>query len=206
MHAAGCSNYRGEIGYEEYSNLDFEASEKIEAETEKLCRDNIEELKRYCVDKLFSETDKINLIYYSLSECENYSFWTDFLTKEFARVFEIAITQNKMDQLYPLLENITVDDSDSLDSEKVREMLVKELDNQKPEIRFNSLTLLDYWLDFNGVGIQQAVISKLRDKTKDTNWKIRWNAHKILTDRKIQVKDLNLMDKIRGRYGNTYSL
>jgi len=193
------------IGYEEYSNLDFEASEKIEAETEKLCRDNIEELKRYCVDKLFSETDKINLIYYSLSECENYSFWTDFLTKEFARVFEIAITQNKMDQLYPLLENITVDDSDSLDSEKVREMLVKELDNQKPEIRFNSLAL-DYWLDFNGVGIQQSVISKLRDKTKDTNWKIRWNAHKILTDRKIQVKDLSLMDKIRGRYGNTYSL
>ena len=194
------------MGYEEYSNLDFEASEKIEVETEKLCRDNIEELKRYCVDKLFSETDKINLIYYSLSECENYSFWTDFLTKEFARVFEIAITQNKMDQLYPLLENITVDDSDSLDAEKVREMLVKELDNQKPEIRFNSLALLDYWLDFNGVGIQQAVISKLREKTKDTNWKIRWNAHKILTDRKIQVKDLNLMDKIRGRYGNTYSL
>jgi len=194
------------MGYEEYSNLDFEASEKIEVETEKLCRDNIEELKRYCVDKLFSETDKINLIYYSLSECENYSFWTDFLTKEFARVFEIAITQNKMDQLYPLLENITVDDSDSLDAEKVREMLVKELDNQKPEIRFNSLALLDYWLDFNGVGIQQAVISKLRDKTKDTNWKIRWNAHKILTDRKIQVKDLNLIDKIRGRYGNTYSL
>ncbi|CAD0000716.1 hypothetical protein [Flavobacterium salmonis] len=194
------------MGYEEYSNLDFEASEKIEVETEKLCRDNIEELKRYCVDKLFSETDKINLIYYSLSECENYSFWTDFLTKEFARVFEIAITHDKMNQLYPLLENITVDETDSLDAEKVREMLVKELDNQKLEIRFNSLALLDYWLDFNGVGIQQSVISKLREKTKDTNWKIRWNAHKILTDRKIQVKDLSLMDKIRGRYGSTYSL
>lgn len=194
------------MGYEEYSNLDFEASEKIEVETEKLCRDNIEELKRYCVDKLFSETDKINLIYYSLSECENYSFWTDFLTKEFARVFEIAITQNKMDQLYPLLENITVDETDSLDAEKVREMLVKELDNQKIEIRFNSLALLDYWLDFDGVGVKQSVISKLRNKTKDSNWKIRFNAHKLLKERNIQVQDLSLIDKIRGRYGNIYTL
>ena len=41
------------IGYEKYSNLDFEASEKVEAETEKLCRANIEELKRFCIDKLF---------------------------------------------------------------------------------------------------------------------------------------------------------
>jgi hypothetical protein len=194
------------ISYEEYSNLDFEASEKVEAEIEKLCRDNIEELKRFCTDKLFLETDKISLIYYSLSECENYSFWNDFLTKEFARVFEIAINQNKMAQLYPLLENITVDETDSLDAEKVREILVKELDNKILEIRFNSLSLLEYWLDFDGIGIKQSVISKLREKTKDTNWKIRWNAHNMLRERNIQVQDLSLMDKIRGRYGNIYSL
>ncbi|OXA69853.1 hypothetical protein B0A67_18110 [Flavobacterium aquidurense] len=194
------------ISYEEYSNLDFEASEKVEAEIEKLCRDNIEELKRFCTDKLFLETDKISLIYYSLSECENYSFWNDFLTKEFARVFEIAINQNKMAQLYPLLENITVDETDSLDAEKVREILVKELDNKILEIRFNSLSLLEYWLDFDGIGIKQSVISKLREKTKDTNWKIRWNAHNMLKERNILVQDLSLMDKIRGRYGNIYSL
>ncbi|MFG4003076.1 hypothetical protein [Flavobacterium aquidurense] len=194
------------ISYEEYSNLDFEASEKVEAEIEKLCRDNIEELKRFCTDKLFLETDKISLIYYSLSECENYSFWNDFLTKEFARVFEIAINQNKMAQLYPLLENITVDETDSLDAEKVREILVKELDNKILEIRFNSLSLLEYWLDFDGIGIKQSVISKLREKTKDTNWKIRCNAHNMLKERNIQVQDLSLMDKIRGRYGNIYSL
>lgn len=194
------------ISYEEYSNLDFEASEKVEAEIEKLCRDNIEELKRFCTDKLFLETDKISLIYYSLSECENYSFWNDFLTKEFARVFEIAINQNKMAQLYPLLENITVDETDSLDAEKVREILVKELDNKILEIRFNSLSLLEYWLDFDGIGIKQSVISKLREKAKDTNWKIRWNAHNMLKERNIQVQDLSLMDKIRGRYGNIYSL
>ncbi|WP_428232434.1 hypothetical protein [Flavobacterium sp.] len=194
------------IGYVKYSDLDFEASEKVELQTEKLCRDNIDELKRFCVDKLFLETDKISLIYYSLSECENYSFWNDFLTKEFARVFEIAINQNKMAQLYPLLENITVDETDSLDAEKVRELLVKELDNQILEIRFNSLSLLEYWLDFDGIGIKQSVISKLREKTKDTNWKIRWNAHKMLKGRNIQVQDLSLIDKIRGRYGNIYSL
>ncbi|OIV40181.1 hypothetical protein BKM63_19735 [Flavobacterium johnsoniae] len=194
------------MGYEEYSNLDFDASEKVEAATEKICRNNVEELKSFCEEKLFSETDKISLIYYSLSECENYSFWNDFLTKEFIRVFEIAINQNKMEKLYPLLENITVDETNSLDAEKVREILVKELDNQKLQIRFNSLSLLEYWLDFDGLGIKQSVISKLREKTKDTNWKIRWNAHKMLTGRNIQVKDLSLMDKIRGRYGNVYSL
>lgn len=194
------------ISYEEYSNLDLEASEKVEAEIEKLCRDNIEELKRFCTDKLFLETDKISLIYYSLSECENYSFWNDFLTKEFARVFEIAINQNKMAQLYPLLENITVDETDSLDAEKVREILVKELDNKILKIRFNSLSLLEYWLDFDGIGIKQSVISKLREKAKDTNWKIRWNAYNMLKERNIQVQDLSLMDKIRGRYGNIYSL
>lgn len=194
------------MGYEEYSNLDFDASEKVEATTEKICRNNVEELKSFCEEKLFSETDKISLIYYSLSECENYSFWNDFLTKEFIRVFEIAINQNKMEKLYPLLENITVDETNSLDAEKVREILVKELDNQKLQIRFNSLSLLEYWLDFDGLGIKQSVISKLRDKTKDTNWKIRWNAHKMLKGRNIQVKDLSLMDKIRGRYGNVYSL
>ncbi len=102
------------MGYEEYSNLDFDASEKVEATTEKICRNNVEELKSFCEEKLFSETDKISLIYYSLSECENYSFWNDFLTKEFIRVFEIAINQNKMEKLYPLLENITVDETNSV--------------------------------------------------------------------------------------------
>jgi hypothetical protein len=66
--------------------------------------------------------------------------------------------------------------------------------------------LLEYWLDFDGIGIKQSVISKLREKTKDTNWKIRWNAHNMLRERNIQVQDLSLMDKIRGRYGNIYSL
>lgn len=192
------------IGFEDYMDLDEEDSEEEIKTTEKICKKNIEQLKMYCAQNLFTETDKISFIYYSLSE--NSINWEAFLTTEFLRVYEISLIENKITELFPVLQNILIDNNDAVNSDKIREKLTKELDNKNLLIRFQTLELLSYWIDNETLLKNPYIVSKLKQKLKDENWKIRWQVNSLLKRNAILVENLSLMDQLKGKFLNQYQV
>lgn len=192
------------IGYEDYIELDENKSEKAIANTIKICSENTDNLKQFCEKNLFKESDKINFIFYCLSEYSKN--WDTFLTTEFLRIYEISILENKISELFPLLENITVEDIESQNASKIREKLTYQLNSNNIIIRFKTLELLRYWVDADILKVNKNITTKIRAMQNDQNWKIRWNAHKILEENNVFSSNLIFVDKLRAKILNQYEL
>ncbi len=191
------------IGYEEYFELNENEAKKKVSITLSLCENNLEELIKFCENNLFTDTDKVNFIYYCLSNKPEK--WDTFLTNEFLKVYKMSIINNdNFDTLYPVLENIIVEDIDTIEAEKVRTELFSQINSSNLLIRLRTIQLINFWVDNELLNKFPTITSKLKLKLKDDNWKVRWNAHNVLKENEIEVDSLGFMDRIRAKYQNQY--
>ncbi len=185
------------ITLDEYYELEHEESEEAIKDIQKLAVKDLDGLKRFCENQLFTQSDKVSFVYYSLSEDEEIDKWADFLCDEFSRVYQIALNQNKIKELSPVLFEILVEDISSYNADRVRETLLKGLDHKNVETRFNALEFLPDWIDEQVLKSNPTIVSKLRQKLKDPEWKIRWETSKLLEQNKIVFESLSTWDKLR---------
>lgn len=185
------------ITLDEYYELEHEESEKAIKDIQKLAVKDLDGVKRFCENQLFAQSDKVSFVYYSLSEDEDIDKWADFLCDEFSRVYQIALNQNKIKELSPVLTEILVEDISLNNADQVRETLLKGLDHKNVETRLNALEFLPDWIDEQVLKSNPAVVSKLRQKLKDPEWKMRWESSKILEQNKIAFESLSTLDKLR---------
>lgn len=190
--------------YDEYFELNESESEKEISKTLALCEKNINGLTKFCIENTFNETDKVNFIYYCLSE--EPKKWDNFLTNEFLRVYKLSLIDNSFNILFPLLENIMVEDIDTKDAELVRTELFNQINSTNLLIRLKSIQLINCWVDKEILEKNQILTSKLKSKLNDENWKVRWNAHNVLKDNEIEVENLGIMDKLKAKYQNQYEI
>ena len=185
------------ITLDEYYELEYEESEKAIKDIQKLAVKDLDGLKRFCENQLFTQSDKVSFVYYSLSEDEEIDKWADFLCDEFSRVYQIGLKENKIKELSPVLLEILVEDISSYNADRVRETLLKGLDHKNVETRFNALEFLPDWIDEQVLKSNPTIVSKLRQKLKDPEWKIRWETSKILEQNRIVFESLSTWDKLR---------
>ncbi|MNY31140.1 hypothetical protein D3C86_1652890 [compost metagenome] len=91
-----------------------------------------------------------------------------------------------------MVENIT-----SYHADLVRQVLLKGLDHRELETRLNALEFLEDWIDEAFLKNNLAIVSKLRQKLKDPEWKMRWKTSKLLEQNKIAFESLSTLDKLR---------
>ncbi|MFD2941730.1 hypothetical protein ACFS3A_16930 [Flavobacterium notoginsengisoli] len=185
------------ITLEQYYDLEHEDSEEAIKDVQKLAVKDLDGIKRFCENQLFVQPDKVSFIYYSLSEDEDIDKWAGFLSDEFSRVFQIALNQNKIKELTPVLYEILVEDISSYNAGQVRQILLKGLDHKDLETRLKALEFLQDWIDEEVLKSNSIVVSKLRQKLKDPEWKMRWKASKLLEHYKIAFESLSTLDKLR---------
>lgn len=185
------------ITLDEYYELEHEESEKAIKDIQKLAVKDLDGVKRFCENQLFAQSDKVSFVYYSLSEDKDIDKWADFLCDEFSRVYQIALNQNKIKELSPVLIEILVEDISLYNADTVRETLLKGLDHKNVETRLNALEFLPDWIDEQVLKSNPAVVSKLRQKLKDPEWKMRWESSKILEQNQIAFESLSTLDKLR---------
>lgn len=192
------------IGYEEYFELNESDSEKEVSRTLTLCKKNIDELIKFCEENTFSETDKVNFIYYCLSG--EPKKWDEFLTNEFLRVYKLALISNNFNTLFPLLENIMVEDIDTKQAEIVRTELFNQINSTNLLTRLKTIQLINCWVDKDILMKNPVLTLKLKSKLDDENWKVRWNTHNVLKENEIEVDNLGIMDSIKAKYQNQYEI
>ncbi|PBJ08311.1 HEAT repeat domain-containing protein [Flavobacterium sp. ACN6] len=185
------------ITLDKYYELEYDESEEAIKNLQKLAEKDLNTVKSFCESQLFTQSDKVSFIYYSLSEDEDIDKWADFLSAEFSRVYQIALAQNKTKELSPILTEILVEDISSASADQVRETLVKGLDHKKAATRLNALEFLQDWMDEEVLKSNMTIVSKLRQKLKDPEWKIRWEASKLLKQNNIAFEGLSSIDKLR---------
>lgn len=192
------------IAYEEYLELDESDSEKEVSRTLTLCKKNINELIKFCEENTFIESDKVNFIYYCLSD--EPKKWDKFLTNEFLRVYKLALISNGFNTLFPLLENIMVEDIATKEAEIIRKELFNQINSTNLSIRLKTIQLINYWVD-KDILIKKPVLTlKLKSKLDDENWKVRWNSHYVLKENEIEVDNLRVIDSIKAKYQNQYEI
>jgi len=196
--------FKNIIDYEEYFELNKNESEKEVSKTLALCEKSIDELTKFCEENIFIQTDKVNFIYYCLSDKPKK--WDKFLTNEFLRVYKLSLIDNNFNTLYPLLESIMVEDLDTIEAETVRTELFNQLNSTNLLIRLKTIQLINYWLDNEILMKNPVLTSKLKSKLKDENWKVRWDANNILKENEIEVDNLGLWDRIKAKYQNQYEI
>lgn len=185
------------ITLDHYYDLEHEDSEQAIKDVQKLAVKDLEGIKRFCENQLFFQPNKVSFVYYSLSEDEDIDKWADFLSDEFSRVYQIALNQNKIKEVSPVLLEILVENITSYSADRVRETLLKGLDNKELDTRVNALEFLEDWIDEAVLRNNPAIVSKLRQKLKDPEWKMRWKTCKVLEQNKIAFESLSAMDKLR---------
>lgn len=186
------------IGFDAYLDLKEKEAIKKEEEILRLAEANENDLIEYCRTDVYNKLDQLEFLYYVLSE--DYKRWESFLVAEFIRMFEMSKTSDDATALIELIETITQDDNETLESQKIAQYLSKELDNKNPEIQLNALFLIEYWIDEN---TDQTIIAKIKSKLQDPDRRVRWNAYRLIKDctfiESSNIK-LSFMDKIKGRF------
>ncbi|MDP5199739.1 hypothetical protein [Flavobacterium sp. DG2-3] len=185
------------ITLDEYYDLEYEESEEAIKDVQKLAVKDLEAVKRFCENNLYAQPDKVRFVYYALSEDEDLDKWGDFLSDEFSRVYQIGLDQNRIKELSSVINEILVETLDTYPAERVREKLLKGLDHKDFVIRLNALEFLEYWIDESVLKNNPSIVSKLRQKLKDPEWKMRWETSKLLERNKIAFESLSTMDKLR---------
>ncbi|MHC0446949.1 hypothetical protein ACWA1F_16175 [Flavobacterium sp. 3-218] len=185
------------ITLDEYYDLEYEESEEAIKDVQKLAVKDLEAVKRFCENNLYAQPDKVRFVYYALSEDEDLDKWADFLSDEFSRVYQIGLDQNRVKELSSVINEILVETLDTYLAERVREKLLKGLDHKDVVIRLNALEFLEYWIDESVLKNNPSIVSKLRQKLKDPEWKMRCETSKLLERNKIAFESLSTMDKLR---------
>lgn len=185
------------ITLDEYYDLGYEESEEAIKDVQKLAVKDLEAVKRFCENNLYAQPDKVRFVYYALSEDEDLDKWADFLSDEFSRVYQMGLDQNRVKELSSVINEILVETLDTYPAERVREKLLKGLDHKDVVIRLNALEFLEYWIDESVLKNNPSIVSKLRQKLKDPEWKMRWETSKLLERNKIAFESLSTMDKLR---------
>lgn len=195
--------FQNSMGFETYMKLSKKEAKKRIKDILALAETNESELLEYCKTDLLDKLDQLELIYFALSE--KYQRWEKFLTHEFIRLFEMAKTSDRAEDLFSLAGEIFPDENRTEESNKACYYLYKELDNQNISIRLNALSLLDFWLDEDK--IDNRIVNKIKSKIQDPNWKVRWTAYKILKENSYLNDDavnISFIDKLRGKCLNPY--
>jgi hypothetical protein len=192
------------IGYEEYFELNESESEKEVSKTLELCEQNKDELTKFCRENLFIETDKIKFIYYCLSDKPK--IWDKYLTNEFLRIYKLSTIDNNFKTLYPLLENIMVENINTIEAETVRNEIFNQINSTDLQILLYTIQLTNLWVDNEILKKNPVLISKLKSKLKSENWKVRWNANAVLKENEIEIENLGVMDRIKAKYLNQYEI
>ncbi|WP_281233041.1 hypothetical protein [Flavobacterium gelatinilyticum] len=117
------------ITLDQYYDLEHEDSEEAIKDVQKLAVKDLGAVRRFCENQLFVQPDKVSFVYYSLSEDEEIDKWADFLSEEFCRVYQIALNQNKVKELTPVLYEILVENITLYSADRVREALLKGLES-----------------------------------------------------------------------------
>ncbi|QTV05067.1 hypothetical protein [Faecalibacter bovis] len=189
--------------FETFLEFDEQDAEKSLKKLFKIAKQNKEELEKFCESEIYTETEKIEFVYYALSE--KFSEWENFLISEFKRIFELAILDNSFEKLNPLLENILPEDCNSNSTQRIIQYLFNKLIEGNLVVKLQALDFLNYWIDENSIKNYPEIIRKLKELSEEDNWKIRWNSIKILKENKIEYK-YNFFDDMRAKIQNPYEI
>lgn len=185
------------ITLDQYYDLEHEDSEESIKDIQKLAVKDLEAVKRFCENNLYTQPDKVRFVYYALSEDEDLDKWADFLSDEFSRVYQIGLDKNNVVELSSVINEIIVETIDTYHADCVRETLLKGLDHKDVETRLNALSYLEDWIDDTILKNNPTIVLKLRQKLKDPEWKMRWKTSKLLERNKIAFESLSTLDKLK---------
>lgn len=185
------------ITLDHYYDLEHEDSEQALKDVQKLAVKDLEAVKHFCENNLYAQPDKVKFVYYALSEDEDLDKWADFLSDEFRKVYQIGLDKNSVIELSSVINEILVETLDTYPAERVRETLLKGLDHKDVATRLNALEFLEYWIDESVLKNNPSIVSKLRQKLKDPEWKMRWKTSKLLERNKISFESLSTLDKLK---------
>lgn len=147
----------------------------------------------------------LDVIYFALSSKPDK--WIRFFAEEYERAFLASETSNNPYEYLEILESIGWKENKKHEYiNKIIELLAKYLNHSQDAIRFKATWLLGDWL-VEGNEVKYAnVLSELRNKLQDKNWRIRWIAHETLNDINQLPKDykMRLLDRFRVKYLNQY--
>lgn len=127
--------------------------------------------------------------------------WGDFLFEEHKRVFKIAKTSKKTHDVLESLEfYFNYENQNFQFKDNIIQYLASELEHPNDAIRFQSLYLLDEWIDDVDFPKYRHVIERMAKRKDDENWKVRNLTYTIFTGRpllpNIEFKQ-SLLDKLR---------
>lgn len=187
--------------YDDYIEADEIKSKEMIQQTLGFLETKREELSRFCKKNTYDEIEKLEFIYYALSE--KYSEWESFLTSEYQRVFDLAKQDGSFKELLPLLENILPDEGNSKSKENLIQYFSSQLNSPNAEVKFYALDNLYMWTEEDLNERNPEIINRVRQCVKDENRKIRWMANKILKECGLEVK-INWADKIRAKFQSPF--
>lgn len=198
--------YHQENELEEWIDSDDKVSRKFSKELVKFSKDNLNEIKQYCVNTIPSEFSSLSIIYEAFSE---YSIdFNEFLFEEIQRVVNLAknkrikpeylevLTDIETEDIYSKTENIYID---------IMEFLTSNLHLQN-DSKFN-VELLDVisWflieLDEDDEISESIIwINRITELANNADVSVKIKAREILKESDISssLNPLSIIEKIKG--------
>lgn len=164
----------------------------------------IEEVRNTFEQKVFSG---IGVIYEALSQKPEK--WGLFFKEEYQRAFEKAGKSNEPVDILDCLEEIGyVEERGWSGLDEIINILHSYISNPNDVLRFKSIEHLHEWLTEENIADYPHIVSGLKDKLKDQNWKIRFAAKDVLEDLNRLPKGykMSFADKMKAKIISPYSI
>ncbi len=193
-----------------FYDMKEEEQEKYLAEILHYANSNENEFKKYCSTIEPTEFCPLSPIYQALSI--EWSKWGTFLTEEYTRIYKQAKkTEYKLDEdIYDYttcLEDIEPEENNQEFLSTIFNLLAKDLTNELVLYRHHALWLMSS-REFPNDS-ENKLISLIKEKLSDSNWKVRTLASEILeyTDKisKEEIR-LSLFDRLRKKISFSYKI
>ena len=182
-----------------YYELSSEEQNEYHKEILEFANNNKLNLINYLSDIHPNKFLNINIIYIALAEAPEK--WGDFLFEEFKRVFKIAKSQKKPFEYIECLDfPFNFENRNFQFIDNIIRYLETELNDPNDAVRYQSLYLLDVWIEDEEFVKYRSIIEHMAKKQNDKNWKIRNLTYIIFTGRpllpNLEFKQ-SFFDKIR---------
>lgn len=127
--------------------------------------------------------------------------WGDFLFEEHKRVFKIAKNSKKTHDVLESLEfYFNYENQNFQFKDNIIQYLASELEHPNDAVRYQSLSLLDEWIDDVDFPKYRHIIELMAKRKDDKNWKVRNLTFIIFTGRpllpNVEFKQ-SFLDKLR---------
>jgi len=198
--------YHQENKLEEWIDSDDKESRKFSKELVKYSKDNLNEIKQYCINIIPSEFSSLSIIYEAFSE---YSIdFNEFLFEEIQRVVNLAknkrikpaylevLTDIETEDIYSKTENIYID---------IMEFLTSNLNLQnEPKFNVELLDVISWFLieldENDEISESKIWINRITELGNNGDVSVKIKAREVLKDSDISssLNPISFIEKIKG--------